>query len=75
MQFVINMNVDNAAFGESVSDRNIEVAFILRKISDRVAFGLADGGLHQNILDINGNVIGTYVYVASVTMETERAYA
>ena len=70
MQFLININVDNEAF----EDRNEEVASILRNVWKRVVAGEADQGLHQNILDRNGNVVGTFVYVASAKIQSERAY-
>jgi hypothetical protein len=74
MQLIINMNVDNEAFGETEADRDTEVALMLAKVAERIAFGWADDGLHQNILDTNGNMVGTYVFCKSAKIELERAY-
>lgn len=52
----IKFRTDNAAFDDSPE---FETARILRKVADKIEQGLASGR-YQNILDSNGNIVGTW---------------
>jgi hypothetical protein len=62
MQFVININTDNAAFGEipgqveGETGKALELARILNAIAER----LENGELEGNIIDFNGNTVGEF---------------
>ena len=57
MKFTLSFSTDNDAFYD---DENGEIARILRDLADRIDRGDI-AFLHRNILDGNGNIIGTYV--------------
>ena len=51
----IEIETENAAFGDNPSDSNAEVARILREIAHR----LTRGSFTQSIIrDVNGNTVG-----------------
>ncbi len=51
----LEINQDNAAFGENGPDGDIETARILRAMADKVEAGCTD----CPIMDINGNRVGS----------------
>lgn len=55
--FQMRFDTENAAFEEG--GRESETARILRKVADRIERGEATG-LFQNVLDSNGNPVGTF---------------
>lgn len=63
MQFILTINVDNAAFypEDDEQDGNEamqgEISRILFEAADRVACGEVTG---KSLRDINGNVVGSY---------------
>jgi hypothetical protein len=57
MNFQCKFNCDNAA---SDDIPEVEISRILREIADRIYFGDVPHDLHQNIRDVNGNVVGTF---------------
>jgi hypothetical protein len=52
--FSLNLNIDNAAFGE---DRSLEIARILREAADK----LEAGSTGSQLRDFNGNRVGQFV--------------
>jgi hypothetical protein len=54
--FTLSFDTDNAAFED---DPRPEIAHILRELADKV-WQWEGYTKHQNIRDINGNVIGTW---------------
>ena len=58
MKLTLEINMDNAAFGEDYDNPEWqpEAARILRKVADRIESG-SDGG---GIVDINGNKVGEW---------------
>lgn len=57
MIFQLNIDTDNAAFGDSQNERDVETARILRWVADRVEEG-RDFSYFQMLFDINGNDVG-----------------
>ena len=57
MEFSVKFNCDNAAFDED--NCMSEIADILRNVASKIE-SEAPTGLHQNIRDSNGNVVGTF---------------
>lgn len=55
MKFTLEIDCDNAAFGDTDSERGDEVARVLRDLARRVA----DGYLMVYLRDANGNTVGT----------------
>ena len=58
MQYVVNINVDNAAFGEDKQERDTMVATILRDLAHTVEGNYFADGFYLTVHDINGNDIG-----------------
>lgn len=60
MRFMLEIDCDNAAFGstdltaDGISERNAEVARILREAADRIE----GGALAVKLRDVNGNTVG-----------------
>jgi cytochrome c-type biogenesis protein CcmH/NrfF len=52
MEFILNMNCDNAAFEEP----SIEISRILRKVAGQIEAGQEAG----QIIDVNGNSVGEF---------------
>lgn len=59
MKFNLEIQCDNASFGEDAEERGIEVASILRDAADH----LEGGAQELPLFDINGNRVGTATYV------------
>lgn len=55
--FTLKIACENDAFA---GDAPAEIARILRDVADRVERGAADTGMHRNVHDANGNVVGTF---------------
>lgn len=55
MKFTLSFDCENAAFSD---DAALEIARILREIANRVENGTSGG----TIRDINGNLIGKYIF-------------
>lgn len=55
MKAIINIAMDNAAFGEGGEDWWHELGRILSELSDKVR----EGRVTESIRDINGNKVGT----------------
>ena len=55
-KFTLTITCDNAAFEDGGGET--EVARILRETAERVEDGTRTG----NLLDINGNVVGSYTF-------------
>ena len=54
MQFKLNIHCNNAAFGDTQDDANVEVAAILRKLAEQI-----EAGFHTvYVNDTNGNGVG-----------------
>jgi len=66
MQFVLNINVDNAAFGETTGERDSEVADILRDLAAKIFMGHLDHGFYETVRDRNGNDIGRAAFKDAV---------
>jgi hypothetical protein len=75
--FTLKFDTDNAAFdpdneGEFADAGRLEIVSTLRKVADRIERNddishawpdaLSGGGKHLNVIDVNGNVIGTFVW-------------
>ena len=58
MKFKLSITCDNAAFDDD--DLTFEIGRCLRTIADRVEAG-ESCHKHRNILDSNGNIVGTFV--------------
>ena len=63
--FKLSINCDNAAFcGDAeptIKSAAPEIARILRDVAGRIEQGeICD--VHKNIKDINGNIVGTFVF-------------
>ena len=54
MQFKLNIHCNNAAFGDTQEDANVEVAAILRKLAQQIE----DGFRTVYVNDTNGNGVG-----------------
>lgn len=62
MKFTLNITeLGNAAFGESPEEKNAEIARILKQVAFDLKHSLIVSYFHQNMKDINGNIVGTYV--------------
>ena len=60
MDFKLNFNMDNAAFGDP-PDNHIEVIFEIKRILSDVIKKVGHGYLiEKSIKDINGNSIGSW---------------
>lgn len=63
--FKLSINCDNAAFcddaGPTLQSAVPEIARILRAVADRVEQG-ETCEVHRNIKDINGNIVGTFIF-------------
>lgn len=60
--FKIEIDADNAAFGESNFDAAIEIGSILRALGNRLALGEIEANSAQWLRDTNGNRVGTYKF-------------
>lgn len=58
--FHMIMAVNSAAFGETDTDRDMEVARILRRIADKLENGDSCIESYQTVFDANGNDVGRY---------------
>jgi hypothetical protein len=56
MKFTLTFDMDNAAFEEPAA----EVARILERIADKVAWEGVDDGVGGPILDVNGSRVGSW---------------
>jgi hypothetical protein len=56
MRFRLNLECDNAAFAD---DMQFEIARCLRDVASRIERG-EDCSKYRNILDANGNPVGTF---------------
>lgn len=63
-QFRLHINCDNAAFCDdaepTIKSAAPEIVRILRAVADRIEQG-ERYGVPRKILDINGNVVGTFI--------------
>lgn len=67
MKFELKFGCDNSAFdGDNL---NYEIAGILRDIAGRIENGRSDG----NVLDSNGNGVGTFAIVGRPARKITRA--
>lgn len=58
MKLTITIDMDSAAFGETIDERGAEAARILAELSRYVAEVGLGGGFQRWIRDANGNTIG-----------------
>ncbi len=57
MTFTLEINCDNAAFGDNKYDAGLEVARILKQVADK----LEGGHKGDTVRDINGNLVGSFI--------------
>lgn len=71
MKFVLEINCDNAAFGETVVEAENEVGRMLMQIAEKVRNGEMTNNIgrtqYRTLFDCNGNNVGaaSFVYEAS----------
>lgn len=70
LKFHLYVTCDNAAFEESVP---AELARILRNVATRLERG-EDCGSFRSILDVNGNVVGSFALKSESAMRSGRIY-
>ncbi len=59
MKFSLTIKCDNAAFGDSSSEKSWEVARILGEVAKKLEHGEDTGGY---CIDMNGNKVGTFCF-------------
>lgn len=59
MKFTLEIDCDNAAFGDSEDERHTEVARILTGLADQIEHGYIKAQLY----DANGNAVGVASFV------------
>lgn len=60
MRFILEIQCDNAAFGEDDATRGIELARILRHTANRLAATGFSAGSTRKLSDVNGNTVGSF---------------
>lgn len=60
MKFTLEINMDNAAFGDIYMEGGVELSRIFVKIASEIQIETLDVGLSDDIRDINGNKVGTW---------------
>jgi hypothetical protein len=59
MEFTLNIECDNAAFGDDSAERGFEIARILRELAERIEASGAGSLSGWTLRDVNGNRVGT----------------
>ena len=60
--FKLDIECDNAAFGEDDYEARVEIARMLRELGDKLANGEIYRNSAQWLRDVNGNRVGTYKF-------------
>ena len=71
MQFVLNISVDNPAFGGDNAKRNEAVAAIVRKLANKIANGRFEDDRLDDVRDTNGDHLGVAGFCELVSLKTK----
>ncbi len=63
MKFKLEIDCDNAAFGDGAQEVGAEIARILGEVRDRICHSELDANELFSIRDANGNTCGGFVLV------------